>query len=111
MSKAMHVAKSAGYATRFSVGPPGNQLRHTTTVKTAIQVAPKTSFWAKLNEIVRKLGTGTSLKTDDRKTRTRSSLPTKRDTILFAAIVRDLELMLFTVERLTGAVKLDAPNR
>ena len=53
--------------------------------------SPQDIILKKLDEIVRTLGARVSIQAQSRKARAKPSFPTKRDTILFAAIVRDLE--------------------
>jgi len=51
----------------------------------------------KLDEIVRTLGARSGIRAQSRKTRAKPTFPTKRDTIVFAAIVRDLEGLRYCI--------------
>jgi hypothetical protein len=68
----------------------------------------------KLDEIVRTLGARVNIQAQSRKARATPSFPTKRDTILFAAIVRDLEGLQYCIfldrHRVKPKWSEDGPN-
>ena len=66
-------------------------------MKSAIRAGHRSLILTKLDEIVKTLGTGGDIPAQRRKAKAKPSFPTKRDTILFAAIVSDLEGLKYCI--------------
>jgi hypothetical protein len=66
-------------------------FEHQDTSEKSASNGPQKIILKKLDEIVKALGPRVSTQAQSRTARAKPSFPTKRDTILFAAIVRDLQ--------------------
>jgi hypothetical protein len=78
-------------------GCPAGPIANQDSGERSDSTGPRDIILKKLDEIARTLGTGVGTGAQGRNVRTKPSLPTKRDTTLFAAMVRDLEGLRYCI--------------